>query len=191
MKTRLDQFTLSEFVELLAGDISVLSAGSLVKPKETAAAARDVINEYARIVYPGGNSAYLTHFENNLKTQSGHTLWAICKMLVGLNEFDGARIILGEYGFDADKWDNKRIEREVNVAYARSKRDMDESAADNDEDVDIGEVRNHFDQQTALLMAHYKFQIDPMTIRASIYANLVARYQHEIKTMKSSKRQIP
>ena len=42
-------------------------------------------------------------------------------------------------------------------------------------------IRAQFDAQTAAIMAHFKFQIDPATIKATLYANLVARHNREIK----------
>lgn len=37
-------------------------------------------------------------------------------------------------------------------------------------------------------MAHFKFQIDPATIKATLYANLVARHNREIKALMAALR---
>ena len=49
------------------------------------------------------------------------------------------------------------------------------------------EIRKEFDSQTASLMAFFKFQIDTSSMTASLYAHLVARFQREIKALRTTK----
>ncbi len=72
---------------------------------------------------------------------------------------------------------------------AQSQRELQELEAENEKvNAEREKIRGHFDAQTATMMAHFKFQIDPDTIKATLYANLVARHNREIKAQMAAMR---
>lgn len=102
-------------------------------------------------------------------------------------DYDKARVVLDMYGLPSSLWNEKRIDGEVKSRLAKSQRLLEEVEAERDKQTeDIEKIRSLFDGQTAALMAHFKFQIDTSTMRATIYAHLVARNNDEIKAMKKA-----
>ena len=109
-------------------------------------------------------------------------VFMMCNNLVGLGEYESVREVLESYGLPVSKFGESRIEGTVQSRLAQAQREVDEFEKENEEAKDkVKEIRAKFDVQTADLMAHYKFQIDPETIKATLYANLVARYHREVK----------
>lgn len=183
MKRRLDEFTVSEFAELMSGNLDVLGKPEGSK-EEIARVVRDIVIEYREIADPGGLRGYLVEGEDYSKARSTLALFTICNILVTLKKFDNVREILTEYGMDASKMTDSRIAAEVKGKLAKAQSVIDKIEEEKlDISEEMGEIRRNFDMQTAALMAHFKFQIDPSTMRATIYANLIARYNMEIKAI--------
>ena len=89
---------------------------------------------------------------------------------------------MGQLGIGVAKMSNERLTAEIKSQLARA-RQAEARAKENshDPDSDAAEIRRSFDEQTAALIAFFKFQIDTDTMKATIYALLVARYNREIK----------
>ena len=102
-------------------------------------------------------------------------------------DYDKARVVLDMYWLPSSSWNEKRIDGEVKSRLAKSQRLLEEVEAEREKQTeDIEKIRSLFDGQTAALMAHFKFQIDTSTMRATIYAHLVARHNDEIKAIKKA-----
>ena len=89
-------------------------------------------------------------------------------------------------GISTKRWDDSRIESEVHVRLQKSKRAFDEMAKEDDSEESEGEIRDGVNSLTASMMAHFKFQIDAATMKAPLFAHLVARYQTDIKEMRKA-----
>lgn len=183
MKNKLEQLTVSQFVDLICGDTSVLLEHDESASNETLTViTRDIVIEYRSIADPGGSNSYFKYIEDWIKARMNLLIFTMCDNLVSLNQFERAREVLDAYGLSVSRWDNQRIAGTIQAKLAQAKRSVEDYDADNEKAIaDRGNIRLRFDEQTASLMAHFKFQIDPASIRASLYANLVFRYNQEIK----------
>lgn len=183
MKQRLEQLTLSQFIELACGDMSVLlgnhEAGNNDKMM---IAMRNIVLEYRSIADPGGTNSYLKSIETWIKAKMKVLLFTMCDTIVKLGRYEKVREVLSEYGLPASSWNESRIKGIVQAKLSQAQRELKEIDAENEKlDKDRDRIRFEFDEQIALIMAHFKFQIDPTTIKASLYAHLVKRYNREVK----------
>lgn len=183
MKERLEQLTLSEFVELLCGDTGVLlDRKESAKAEELAMATRNIVLEYRSIADSAGTGSFYKHAEDWVKSRINMIIFTMCSNLVSLDQYGRAREVLVDYGLPAAKWTNARVKGIIQAKLAQAQREVAELEAENEQmNAERENIRGQFDALTASLMAHFKFQIDPATIKASLYANLVARYNREIK----------
>lgn len=183
MKENLEQLTLSQFVDLVCGDTSVLLGSHEVgNPNKLAVATRNIVLEYRAIADPGGTGSYFKHVEDWIKAKMNVIIFTMCNNLVSLKQYGRAREVLEDYGLPASGWSDGRVDGTIQAKLAQSQRDLEELEAENEKVMAEREkIRQQFDAQTASLMAHFKFQIDPATIKATLYANLVARHNREIK----------
>lgn len=183
MKETLEHLTLSQFVDLVCGDTSVLLGKHEVgNPNKLAIATRNIVLEYRTIADPGGTSSYFKQVEDWVKVKMNVLLFTMCSNLVSLKQYDRVREVLVEYGLSASGWSDSRVDGTIQAKLAQAQRELEELEAENEKVMAEREkIRAQFDAQTASLMAHFKFQIDPATIKATLYANLVARHNREIK----------
>lgn len=180
MKERLDQLTLAQFVDLLCGDTSVLlSQHEVGNTEKMAAASRAIVMEYRAIADPSGTNAFLRQGEGKVRSKMGVVLYTLCQNLVAMKQYDKVREVFVGLGIaGAARWSDSRVDGTVTAKLAQARREAEETDTEEDGSTD---VRRQFDIQTASLMAYFKFQIDPGTVKASLYAHLVARHNREIK----------
>jgi hypothetical protein len=77
---------------------------------------------------------------------------------------------------------DKRLANEVESRLGKARTLLAQAKKEKgDVDITPDVIRTRFDEQSAALMAYYKFQIDTDTIKATVYAHLVARYHKEMK----------
>ena len=183
MIERLDQLTIAQFVELICGNTKVLHPNHItVNPAKLASTTRALVLEYRAIADPGGTNAYFHHIEEWLKAKISVVVFTMCDNLASLYCFPQAREILTEYGIDTEGWKDKRVAGIIKASLAKSQRELQQLETDNEVLKQEREnIRSQFDSQTATLMAHFRFQIDPETIKATLYANIVARHNREVK----------
>lgn len=192
MIEKLGQLTLSKFVDLVCGDTGVLlgphEAGNATK---LAVATRGIVLEYRAIADPGGTNSYFKHVEDWIKAKMNVIIFTMCNNLTTLKQYGRAREVLESYGLSVSGWTDSRVDGVVQSRLARSQRELDDLEAENDKVIaERKNVRAQFDAQIAALMAHFKFQIDPATIKATLYANLVALHNREIKAQMAAFRKI-
>lgn len=188
MKTRLDELTTAEFIDLVCGHKDVLlRKHEIPNPYKLTIALRNIVMEYRSIADPGGNATYLQRVDAIIKSRLTVTVYSMCQNLVLLEQFERVREILKAAGLPADDWNDKRIESEVHIHLQKGKRAVEEIDDDEDEGEQEGEnIRNAFHEMIAAMMAHFKFQIDVSTMMAPVFAHLTARYHAEMKAMKKA-----
>lgn len=110
------------------------------------------------------------------------SIFSECLELVRIRKYETARNIMEQLGISVAKMSDERLTAEIKSQFARA-RQAEARAKENSHgpDGDAAEIRRSFDEQTAALTAFFKFQIDTETMKATIYALLVARYNREIK----------
>jgi hypothetical protein len=180
MKHKLEQLTMAQFVELMSGNTSVLlEEGEKVDDKALYSAMRDIIYEYKNVSDPAGVGAFLSQSEKYVKARIAVIMYTMCSNLIALKRYDMAREVLSGYIPSMMKMPDKRLENEVKSRLAKAKSTVEEHEQTTlPEETD---VHLRFDEQTAALMAYFKFQIDLATVKATVYAFLVARYNKEMK----------
>ena len=188
MIEKLEQLTVDQFIDLVCGKVNVvLGKHEVCSPEKIAITVRNIIIEYRDIADPGDVAGFIRNIEEWIKARMGVILWTMVSNLVMFKDYDKARAVLDMYGLPSSSWNEKRIEGEVKSRLAKSQRLLEEVEAEREkQSEDIDKIRSQFDGQTAALMAHFKFQIDTSTMRATIYAHLVARHNAEIKAMKKT-----
>lgn len=192
MIERLEQLTVSQFVDLVCGDTSVLIGKyEVVRPEKLAKATRSIVFEYKEIADSAGVRSFIRASGDYIKAKMSVSLYAICKNILLLGEYDRVREVLESTGLkSAKRFSDKRISAEVTSRYERAKAEIAkiDEARKNEDVPELSKVRSEFDAQTAALMAYFKFQIDPDTMKATVYAHLVARHIREIKAKLSATR---
>lgn len=183
MKTRLDQLMMSEFIELMCGDLSVLIPPHHVGNKEKAKeAAANIVYEYQMIVNKGQVSAEIVKTSEFHKAKAELIILSICQVMLKSHRANEAREILCKRGISHK--DDKKLAMLVRSKIVRLNRVVDDYNKEHDKgDKEKGDIRSHFERQTAAMMAHFKFQIDTDKMRASTYAYLLARMDKEVKAM--------
>lgn len=186
MIEKLEQLTVDQFIDLVCGKVNViLDKHEICTPDKIAIAARNIIIEYRGIADPGDVAGFIRNIEEWVRARLGVILWTMANNLLTFKDYDKVRAVLEIYGLPSSSWNEKRIEGEIKSRLSKSQRSLEELEEEREKHSDeTDKVRSRFDAQTAALIAHFKFQIDTSTMRAPIYAHLVARHNEEIKAMK-------
>ena len=180
MIERLEQLTMEQFIGMVSGNTDVLRGKhEIVAPDKLALAMRDIVMEYKEIADPTGAHEYLAKSENLAKAKIELSVYTMCDNLVSMGQPDRAREVLNECGINASPMDEQRLMAEIKSRIGRAKRTIHELESEDAEDVE--DIRRSFDEQTAAMMSHYKFQINIATMKATVYAHLVARFNREVK----------
>lgn len=190
MKQKLEELTMSQFIDLLCGDTSVLKKPhEIVSPTKLATAVRNIIFEYKEISDKAGARSYLASIEDYVKAKITSVIMTMCKYLVDVGRHDTARNILAEMGVKAAAMTDKRLEAEIKSRLERAKHEIEKAENESTPDkVDKAALRCSFDEQTASMMAYFKFQIDPAVMKATVFAHLVARQNREMKAQAAALR---
>lgn len=188
MKTKLEELTIGQFIDLVCGDTSVLKGKhEIVSQAKVVDALRNIVFEYKEITDQAGMRGYLSTVEELLKAKMTAVLFYMCNNLVALEEYDRLRDVLAEYGVHSGSMNDRRVVAEVTSQLERAKRTITQINEESHSDkAEVTNIRRTFDEQTAALMAYFKFQIDTNTMKATVYAHLIARHNREIKAQLAS-----
>ncbi len=179
----LGRLTVSQFVELICGDTGVLTPKhEVVAPAKLREAVRGIIFEYNAIAHGASMKSHVASAGRLAKARAGLFLFSVCRSFAKMDEYGRVKEILEACGADVSRMDERRVDAEITSRMERAKRCIAESQPAQDiADADSLRIRSGFDAQTAALMAHFRFQIDPDTMKASCYARLVARHDREVR----------
>lgn len=188
MIERLEELTMGQFIDLICGKTNVLAdKEDNITAVKSAIALRNIVMQYREIADPGGSKNYIATVDEYVKAKMSAVIFAMCDSMIKLDAYGNAREVLLEYGIRADRMDNKRLAAEIKSRLNKAKKTISEIENDNSADnVKASDIRAQFDKQTAAIMAYFKFQIDLDSMKATIFAHLVARYNREIKIQLAS-----
>lgn len=188
MIEHLNELTMAQFIDLSCGDTSVLlTKREVVSPAKVSKTVRNIVFEYRTITDEAGAKSYISFTKDLIKAKSSVILFTMCHNLVNIGEHDRAREVMNVYGINASSMSDQRVTAEVTSRLERAKSTVAKLEKDNETaNIELSEMRSSFDTQTAALMAYFKFQIDISTMRAPLYAHLVARYNREVKAQLSA-----
>lgn len=178
----LEQLTVAQFIELVCGNISVLAEkNEKISEEKATGIIHDIAFEYKQIADPAGAKSYISKAEELVKAKIEVALFSICNNLVRMNEYGRARDVINEYGIKATSMDDRRIAMEIKSRMERAEKTISRIEDENNRDRESLNIRRMFDEQTAALMAYFRFQIDITSMKATVYAHLIARHNREIK----------
>lgn len=182
MKTKLDQLTMAQFIELSCGDTSMLVCGrEIVSPTKLAKTTHKIICEYRELSDESGFNLYIRNIKEMLRIKTDLVIYSLCNAILQIGADDNVRQILECHGINVGSMSDQRLKAEVKSRLERAKNGVKKFEEDDENAPDIKDIRKSFDEQTAAMIAHYKFQIDTTTMKATLYAHLVARFNREVK----------
>lgn len=194
MKTRLNQLTMAEFIDLHCGDCSVLlENGEHIPEEELKKKTTDLIFEYRNIVDPVGVKSTLLEYEEALRSNTKIVFFQVCKKLVSINAIDEVKEILMMYGINLTSATNEKVaqlvEQELKAAlHNKERNDAIRENTEEDESLNTPDkIRASYDAEIASLMGFYKMSIDIHNISAAVYANLLVQ---AVKSMQELKKKI-
>ena len=180
MKTRLDQLTLRELIELSCGDSSVLlDKGETPSEQVKLECARQILSEYKELASPNQAKKDMIEAEELTKLRMKDKCLRICLALCIQERTDMARDVLLELDvkpnlIDTDEKAHTRwkamladVEYEIKRIEELNEEDASKKVA-NPED-----ARKTWYSEIAFVMSMLKMSIDPASVNAAIYANLV------------------
>ena len=188
MIERLDQLSLSDFIDLIAGDNSVLfESGDTVDNDTLNLCASKLMTKYRAIVNPTGTKAMLVEHEDITKERMNILCLRICQTLISLDAYDDVRDILLQMGIDASSLIDDQVKSKVDellrTALFEQKRN-ENMRANEDAGADKptpDQIRSSFDAEIAFMMTYFKMPIDIRTTSAAVYANIVHQADVDIR----------
>lgn len=180
MKTRLDQLTLRDLIEMSCGNPSVLLENG-ENPAENVkmACAGQIISEYKELATPTQAKMDMMEEEELQKLQMKEKCLKICLALISQNRPDMAKDVLLELDVNENLLKNEdavnsrcyamldetryEIKRLAELAEERGQRKQ----------LTAAEMRKSWYGEIAFVMSTLKMGIDPETTNAAVYANLV------------------
>lgn len=143
---------------------------------------RRIVYEYRMIANPADAKSYIRNSERKSKVKMDVLFYQICKYLISIDQPAYARAALKEHGVNTDRMNDDRLKDHVVSSLNRAKFTLSRLEEGREKEAcTVDDIRRSFDEQTAAMMSHYRFQIDIGSMRASEYAHLVARFNREIK----------
>ena len=180
MKTRLDQLTLHDLIELSCGDSSVLlDKDDPLTENVKLACAQQIMSEYKELATPTQAKIDMIEAEEQQKLRMKEKCLHICLALISQERSDMAKDVLLELDVNED------LLKSEEAIKSRCNAMLDEVKYEIKRLAELAEERGQKKQQTvtdmrkawfgeiAFVMSTLKMSIDPSTTNAAVYANLV------------------
>lgn len=180
MKTRLDQLTLHDLIELSCGDSSVLLDKDETPTENVKlACAQQIMSEYKELATPTQAKMDMIEAEEQQKLQMKEACLHICLALISQGRSDMAKDVLLELDV------NENLLKSEEAIKSRCNAILDEVKYEIKRLAELSEERGQKKKQTvtdmrkawfgeiAFVMSTLKMSIDPATTNAAVYANLV------------------
>ena len=180
MKTRLDQLTLHNLIELSCGDSSVLLDKDEAPTENVKlACAQQIMSEYKELATPTQAKMDMIEAEEQQKMRMKEKCLHICLALISQERSDMAKDVLLELDV------NENLLKSEEAIKSRCNAMLDEVKYEIKRLAELAEERGQKKQQTvteirkawfgeiAFVISTLKMSIDPATTNAAVYANLV------------------
>ena len=188
MKTRLDQLTLKELIELSCGDYTVLCENDeLLVDSDVLPKVKAILSEYKSIASPTQARVELMDSEKLSKFQMKEKCARICILLCAHGRHDLARDVLLQLGIEeqhlaSDEAIMARCQAIIGEVQYETER-MTERKAKTLKARTPEQTRREWYSEIASVMGVFHMNIDPMHTNAAIYANLVRQAVERSKAM--------
>lgn len=180
MKTRLDQLTLRDLIELSCGDSSVLlDKGETPSEQVKLACARQILSEYKELASPNQAKKDMIEAEELTKLRMKDKCLRICLALCSQERPDMARDVLLELDVKPNLIDtDEKVQPRCKAMLADVEYEIKRIEELNEEDASKKvakpeDARKTWYSEIAFVMSMLKMSIDPASVNAAIYANLV------------------
>ena len=180
MKTRLDQLTLRDLIELSCGDSSVLlDKGETPSEQVKLAFARQILSEYKELASPNQAKKDMIEAEELTKLRMKDKCLRICLALCSQERPDMARDVLLELDVKPNLIDtDEKVQPRCKAMLADVEYEIKRIEELNEEDASKKvakpeDARKTWYSEIAFVMSMLKMSIDPEVVNAAIYANLV------------------
>ena len=190
MKTRLDQLTLHNLIELSCGDSSVLLDKDEAPTENVKlACAQQIMSEYKELATPTQAKMDMIEAEEQQKLRMKEKCLHICLALISQERSDMAKDVLLELDV------NENLLKSEEAIKSRCNAMLDEVKYEIKRLAELAEERGQKKQQTvteirkawfgeiAFVMSTLKMSIDPATTNAAVYGNLVRQAVERNKQM--------
>lgn len=180
MKTRLDQLTLHNLIELSCGDSSVLLDKDEAPTENVKlACAQQIMSEYKELATPTQAKMDMIEAEEQQKLRMKEKCLHICLALISQERSDMAKDVLLELDV------NENLLKSEEAIKSRCNAMLDEVKYEIKRLAELAEERGQKKQQTvteirkawfgeiAFVVSTLKMSIDPAITNAAVYANLV------------------
>ena len=187
MKKELGSISLHDFIEVAAGNFSVLvEDGEQIGEQELKSAAADVIYSYRCIVSPSSVRSELYDNEEVVKMKSRMMLVRILKALYSIGNDVSVRQFLEEMSerIPADGDIPSKLDRIYSESQFRIKRIYDCRSTDTGKSESV-QIRESFDSEIAFINSYYRMCVDPYIVSAGVFANMVRHADIEIQSRKN------
>ena len=191
MIERLNQITLSDFIELSCGNYAcLLSDREFVSESTLKEIASKLLIEYRSIVNPSNMKAMVMDKEDMLKERAKLLSLRICQTLVSLGFYDDVRQVLEQLNVDSRNMSDEQVTSKIDYllhsAIFEQKRNEERRSEEHKGNKVTEQIRSSFDAEIAFLMTFFKMSIDSRVINAAVYANIVHQADVEISFRKRS-----
>ena len=190
MKTRLDQLTLQNLIDLSCGDTKVLLEGDETPAEKVIISCiKQIMSEYKELATPTQAKIEMVEQESLTKLKMKEKCIRICLALISQLHMDMARDVLIELGVSeqfltTDKDITIRCKAMLDEVMFEIKRVQEqEEESGKKKKLSPEELRKSWYSEIAFVMSVFKMSIDPMTINAAIYANLVRQSVERSKAL--------
>lgn len=176
MKT-LGMLTMSQYIDMICGDLTVLKEkGEVVTDERLAEHRAALASEFAELADRVAAKSAVNDGDAKRRAKAELTLFKVLTNLLALGAHKDVRTILKDYGY-AREMDDRQTAIEVARLLRRAETAMGKIGAEKKDErrkpPGEKEIRAGYDSQAASLMAWFKFQIDLRTIPASQFACLI------------------
>ena len=189
MKTRLDQLTLQQLIDLSCGDGSVLlSEGEKPDNLMMNAAAASIMAEYKAVSAPAQAKMDMAEAEQTSKLKMKERCANICLLLCSQGRCDMVREVLVELDIperllDTDGAVKTRSQAVLDEARFELGRIEEQERARGKKTETPDRLRKTWLAEVAYVMSVLKMPVDPPRINAAIYANLVRQSAERMKQL--------
>lgn len=185
MKSRLNEISLAQFIELLCGNYNVLfDDGDLNDDVGLKECANSLIASYRFISDKTSMKALLVDREDSVKSNMKVFFLRICNMLVLQEEFADVRSLLAMIDEDVsgigDDILGEKIAELLRYAIFEQHRNEDAQKKENKVAPSPDDIRSYYDAEIAFIMTYVKMSIDMHQINAAVYANIVNQVNVDI-----------
>lgn len=188
--TSLDKLPMSRFIDMYNGDLTVLVKSGKSSIKELKEMSKKLKNEYVEIIGGTGVLSDIMQKNEMLELTMYIRILDIADELTGAGKWSVVCEILQDLGYSLSPDNHDAIRLKVKSILATKKFQYDKLKASIESDrKESKKDPDYFIKEMALVMTHFKMQIDKTKIMAKEYAYIVKRMSDEVtSSIRSMKR---